>query len=795
MRQAHNADQTRGRGGRLVRRYFLFFVTLVGGSLVISVLVEMGFRFQETHRNLQVLHGQMAELAALQIQNYIEDIAKAVRLAAQPRHLVGGRLTDDYPAELNTLLKNVPGIRDVFSLGLDGREQFRVSRIGPSVPDARADHSAAPYFTAARAERTYFGPVIFPTDSFEPRIVIAVPIEPFRGEVVGVLAAEVNVRYVWDVIQDIQVGETGYAYVVSENGTLVAHPDLHLVLQHKNLSIEPQVAALLNPSGASTSPFFYKNLVGQRVLVSHKSIPNPGWTVFVERPLSEAYRPLFASLARTGVILLVAGGVAVGAAMMLGRRVIGPIEELRRGAARLEAGDLQARLSVDTGDEFAELAEDFNRMAHRLQDAHSGLERKVAERTHALEQSLNEVRGLGDTIRAVSASLDLHKVLQTIVVHATDLSRSDAGFIYQFDEASQVFRFRAGHLLRPEFIKVFEQTPPALHNSLIGKAAILGAPEQIADLKTADNYVFRDHLLKEGYRSILAVPAMQGKLLIGGIVVARRAAGGFKNREIELLHAFANGSTIAIENARLFLELERKNADLQKVSQHKSQFLANMSHELRTPLNAVIGYTELLLDDIYGVVPDRMREVMARIQSNGGHLLGLINDVLDLSKIEAGQLTLSVAKYSMAEVVSSVISAVESLADAKQLALKMDVQPGLPAGEGDERRIAQALLNLAGNAIKFTDAGEVEISASAKNGSFTVAVRDSGPGISVGDQGKIFEEFQQGDSSSTRKKGGTGLGLTITKRIVELHGGRIWIESAPGCGSTFFVTLPVNMNH
>jgi signal transduction histidine kinase len=212
-------------------------------------------------------------------------------------------------------------------------------------------------------------------------------------------------------------------------------------------------------------------------------------------------------------------------------------------------------------------------------------------------------------------------------------------------------------------------------------------------------------------------------------------------------------------------------------------------------LNAVIGYTELLLDDIYGVVPDRMREVMARIQSNGRHLLSLINDVLDLSKIEAGQLTLSVANYSMAEVVSSVISAVESLADTKQLALKMKVQPGLPAGEGDERRIAQALLNLAGNAIKFTDAGEVEISASAQNGSFTIAVRDSGPGINIADHSKIFEEFQQGDGSSTRKKGGTGLGLTITKRIVEMHGGRIWIESAPGCGSTFFFTLPVRMHH
>jgi signal transduction histidine kinase len=213
------------------------------------------------------------------------------------------------------------------------------------------------------------------------------------------------------------------------------------------------------------------------------------------------------------------------------------------------------------------------------------------------------------------------------------------------------------------------------------------------------------------------------------------------------------------------------------VSQHKSQFLANMSHELRTPLNAVIGYTELTLDNIYGVVPDRMREVIARIQSNGRHLLRLINDVLDLSKIEAGQLTLSVTKYSMAEVINSVVSAVESLAYAKKLELKADVQTNLPVGQGDDRRIAQALLNLAGNAIKFTDNGEVAISASAMNGSFTVAVRDSGPGISLADQDKIFDEFQQADSSSTRKKGGTGLGLTITKRIIELHGGRIWIET------------------
>ena len=795
MQNANRHNPTGGTRGRLVRRYFLVFATLVGGSLVISILVEMAFRFQESHRNLQLIQGQMAELAAFQIQNYIDDVAKAIRLAAQPQTIVANHVTEDYPTQLSMLLKNVPAIRDLVSIGLDGREQYRLSRIGPSVPDVLVDHKAAPYFTTARSGQTYFGPIIFPPNAFEPQILIAVPIEPFSGEVVGILSAIVNVRYVWEVIQDIHVGNTGYAYVVSGNGTLVAHPDLHLVLTHKDLSHEPQVAAAMNPSAGQAGYDFYKGLDGRRVLISHKSISNVGWTVIVERPLSEAYGPLFASLGRTGAILLIAGGIAIAASVMLGRRVIGPIEELRRGAARLEAGDLEARLSIDSGDEFADLANDFNRMARRLQDAYSGLEQKVKERTHALEQSLNEVRGLDDIIRAVSASLDLQKVLQTIVVHATELSRSDAGFIYEFDDVAQVFRLRAGHLVSARFIELLQQTPPTFHDSLMGRAAETGGPIQIKDLTSETEYAFRDQLLREGYLCLLAIPAMRDRKLIGGIVVARRAIGGFNERDVDLLHTFANGSTIAIDNARLFLELEQKNAELQLVSQHKSQFLANMSHELRTPLNAVLGYTELLLDDIYGAVPDRMREVMGRIETNGRHLLGLINDVLDLSKIEAGQLTLSITKYSLKELVGGVSNAVESLANAKKLSLIAEVQLNLPAGEGDERRIAQALVNLAGNAIKFTDCGEVKISASEKDGFFTIAVRDSGPGITLADQSKIFEEFQQADNSSTRKKGGTGLGLTITKRIVELHGGKIWVESAPGCGSTFFFTLPVSMQH
>jgi signal transduction histidine kinase len=216
-----------------------------------------------------------------------------------------------------------------------------------------------------------------------------------------------------------------------------------------------------------------------------------------------------------------------------------------------------------------------------------------------------------------------------------------------------------------------------------------------------------------------------------------------------------------------------------------------MSHELRTPLNAILGYTELILDGIYGPPSEKITAVLSRVQANGKHLLGLINDVLDLSKIEAGQLSLSLNDYSLKDVVHTVVTATEPLAAEKKLPLKVEIPRDLPAGRGDERRLAQVLLNLVGNAIKFTDAGDVRIAANIENGRFVLSVADTGPGIPASEQTRIFEEFHQIDSSNTKTKSGTGLGLAISKRIVELHGGRIWVESAVGKGSTFRLELPV----
>jgi signal transduction histidine kinase len=330
--------------------------------------------------------------------------------------------------------------------------------------------------------------------------------------------------------------------------------------------------------------------------------------------------------------------------------------------------------------------------------------------------------------------------------------------------------------------------------SVAGRVLLEGKLIHIPDLQSDPEYAMVGIAKRGGFHTMLGLPLLREGNPVGVIILSRKAVRPFTDKQIELATTFADQAVIAIENVRLFDEIQDKSRQLEIASQHKSQFLANMSHELRTPLNAILGYTELILDDIYGKTPEKMREVLERLQTNGKHLLGLINDVLDLSKIEAGQLTLDLSDYSVQDIVHTVATTVESLATGKKLPLTVDVAANLPPGHGDGRRLAQVLLNLVGNAIKFTDKGEVAIKATASDGSFTVAVRDTGPGIGRSDQGKIFEEFQQADNSATKRKGGTGLGLSIAKRIIEMHGGRIWVESEIGKGSTFAFTIPVRVD-
>jgi GAF domain-containing protein len=417
---------------------------------------------------------------------------------------------------------------------------------------------------------------------------------------------------------------------------------------------------------------------------------------------------------------------------------------------------------------------------------------EVQARTEELTKSVEELRALGEVGQAINSTLDLDTVLTTIVAKAVQLSGTEAGAIYTFDESRQEFWLRATHGADEAVVAAIRERRIGAGETVIGKAAAERTPIQIPDVREESSLVF-DIVVRAGYRALLVVPLLRPDRIIGALAVRRREPGEFPKSTVDLLETFADQSVLAIQNARLFREIEEKGRELEIASKHKSQFLANMSHELRTPLNAILGYAELMLDSIYGEPSEKMRVVLERLQANGRHLLGLINDVLDLSKIEAGQLTLSLDDYSLSDVVQAVVSAVEPLSAEKRLAFKTEIAPDLPTGRGDGRRLSQVLLNLVGNAIKFTDKGEVAIQASMTNGAFTVAVCDTGPGIAPADQAKIFEEFQQADSSITRKKGGTGLGLSIAKRIIEMHGGRLWVESELGKGSTFYFTLPVRV--
>jgi len=422
--------------------------------------------------------------------------------------------------------------------------------------------------------------------------------------------------------------------------------------------------------------------------------------------------------------------------------------------------------------------------------------KELEARTGELTQSVEQLTALGEVSQAVSSTLDLEIVLNTIVSRATQLAGMDGGSIWEYDETGEEFYLHATDKLPDELVEALRATPIKKGEGAVGRLAVTGEPVQIRDIVDEGVYQsrVREILIRLGYRSLLAVPLLREDHLLGALAVNRKSAGEFTPESIDLLKTFATQSALAIQNARLFREIEIKSREVEIASQHKSDFLANMSHELRTPLNAIIGFSEVLYERMFGEINDKQAEYLSDILESGRHLLSLINDILDLSKIEAGRMELEPSEFDLPSAIENTLILVRERAQRRAITLGHTVDERIGTIRADERKVKQVLLNLLSNALKFTpEGGRIDVVAGAHDGVTEISVTDTGVGIAPEDQEAVFEEFRQ-VGTAARKVEGTGLGLAISRKFIELHGGRIWVKSEPGIGSTFAFTLPLTVD-
>jgi GAF domain-containing protein len=420
--------------------------------------------------------------------------------------------------------------------------------------------------------------------------------------------------------------------------------------------------------------------------------------------------------------------------------------------------------------------------------------KELQARTAELTQSVEKLTALGEVSQAVSSTLDVETVLDTIVARATQLAGADGCAISEYDDATEVFHVRATHGIDAALIGTLRAMPLRKGEGTMGRAAETREPTQIADIAVSGAYQshVRDMLIDAGYRALLSVPLLREEEIIGSLSLLRKVSGEFSLEVIEVLKTFATQSALAIQNARLFREIADKSAQLEAASRHKSEFLANMSHELRTPLNAIIGFSEVLVDRMFGELNEKQDEYLKDIYASGQHLLSLINDILDLSKIEAGRMELEATDFDLPSAIDNALILVRERASRRGIRLGHSVDERLGSIRGDERKVKQVLLNLLSNALKFTpEGGRIDVRATPKDGVAEISVADTGVGIAPEDQEAVFEEFRQ-VGTADKKVEGTGLGLALSRKFIELHGGRIWVESEVGKGSTFRFTLPMS---
>jgi len=776
--------------GRLFRKYLTLILSLVTTVLLVSSGVNLYFSYQENKAALASLQYEKAVAAASRIEQYVRQISQQLAYAALPQ-LDAGDL-ETRRVEFLKLLRQAPEITDIAWLDAAGQERNAVSRLGMDASGSGRDRSAEPAFINARRGQPWYGPVYFRKET-EPYMTVAIRSGGDKGPVT---VAEVNLKFIWDVVSRIKIGDKGKAYVVDAKGQLVADPDIGLVLRKTSLVNLAHVKAPAGANNPDVSEMESHDLAGTPVLTAMAPISELGWRVFVEQPLAEVYAKLNASILRTALLLLAGLVISAAAASALARSMVRPIRTLDDGARRIGEGDLDLNIVVKTGDELEGLADQFNRMTAQLRESYAGLERKVEERTQALSNALDRQTATSEILQVIGNSVaDTAPVFEKILDSCQRLFATEQLGIFVAGSDALVHvaarRGSAVQAIAMTFPKPLDQTATG---TVIRQRTTLHFPHA-AQQRDAPPAV-REIVEQIGDLSVAWAPMLWEDRGVGSIAVLRQPPKPFGDDELVLLKTFADQAAIAIQNARLFRETQEKTRQLEVANRHKSEFLANMSHELRTPLNAIIGFSEVLTEQMFGEVNDKQMEYLQDIHSSGQHLLVLINDVLDLSKIEAGRMELEPSCFDLGLLLDNSLTLVRERASRHGLTVSLEVGAGLDEWVADARKVKQVVVNLLSNAVKFTPTGgSVTLSARRADevgrAMAEISVADTGVGIAADDQALVFEEFRQARGDYLRKAEGTGLGLSLARRFVELHGGAIRVDSRPGQGSTFSFTLPL----
>ena len=777
--------------GHLFRKYFLLIMALVCGALMLSSAIGLYFSYKENTAALASLQREKAVAAAARIEQFMLQIEQQVALAGLQQ--LGSGASEQRNLEFLKLLRLVPAVTDVSQVDSAGREELSRSRLAMDTEGGRRDRSAEPFFSQAQPGATWFGPVYFRKET-EPYLTIAI-----RGRSASspYTVAEVNLKFIWDVISRIKVGEQGKAYVVDSTGHLVADPNIGLVLRKTDLSGLPHVKAALAGAETEEPAIHSRDAAGKEILVAHAPIGRLGWTIFAEQPESEVYATLDASIARAVGLLVLGLMFSALAALFLARSMVRPIRTLQEGAQKIGAGNLGEKIHVRTGDELEALAGEFNRMSLQLQDLYGDLERKVEQRTRELSRTLERQTATADVLKVMSGSLtDIQPVMEAVARRAVLLSDSQMAAVLLVQEESMVVRSVSGPGFPERQLTERASTLliPIRRSSINGRAVLEKRTVHVEDIIPLIETEYpdaRENQREFGFRAMIAVPMMHESQAIGTINAYRYEARNYAAHEVDLLETFAAQAVIAVQNVRLFNEIQDKSRQLEIANKHKSEFLANMSHELRTPLNAIIGCSEVLGDSMFGDLNAEQAEFVRDVHESGKHLLSLINDILDLSKVEAGRMELMPNEFELAAAIGNALTLLKERAARHRVALVSEIDPRLGTIVADERKLKQILINLLSNAVKFTpEGGSVKVTARPVAEGFEVAIADTGVGIAAEDREAVFEEFRQVGRDYLRRSEGTGLGLALARRFAELHGGTIRLESQVGKGSTFTVFIP-----